>query len=260
MMTKTLTPLAAFLVAFCFMLPAANAQDVPPELAEIWLLEPKPGHSKEFFAGITAHMAFRHEQGDPRAWQAYTPVLGDALNRLAVRFCCISWADVDAYDAWQEGQPDMQAHFEEHVTPHIASAAHYFESIDWANSHWSDARAPYELFAVTEYLVEPENAEQFDAARVKMSQIALQQGWASDDNVWLWMSTIGGAPVQSIVIPHRNYADIENGEQSFMAFLADKLGSAEEAAELVQEFLGASEGSNYQLWKHHPDLSMPESD
>lgn len=240
--------------------PAVQAADeAPPKLAEMWLIEPKPGQGEAFIAGIKAHMALRQEQGDPRAWQAYTPVLGDQLGQVAVRYCCLDWADLDPHREWDAGKPDVQAHFTEHVAPHVASAAHYFEAMDWANSHWSEDQGPYRLFAVTEFQVEPRDADDFDAARAKMSQIALEQGWATD-HVWLWASTIGGPPVHSIIIPHRNFASLESGEQSFAQFLADKLGSADAAAELMHEFLSATTGSNFQIWEHQPDLSMPESD
>ena len=42
-------------------------------------------------------MGFRSEHGDPWRWDAYTPLLGDDLDRFAVRSCCHNWADIDTY-------------------------------------------------------------------------------------------------------------------------------------------------------------------
>ena len=236
------------------------AAEAPPPLAEMWVLTSKPDHDDEFRAAIKEHMAFRSEHGDPRAWQAYTPVLGDELNRVAVRFCCINWADADSYRAWSMNATEVGEHFEKHVAPHVGSAAHYFETIDWANSHWSDAGGPYRLFAVTEWDIKPGHSAQLSAAVDKMSQIAIEQGWASDTRNWLWMSPVGGSPRLSIVIPHRNYAGLEQEEDTFFRFLSEHLGSEEKAAEVFQQFEGAIAGSEFQIWAHRDDLSMAEND
>lgn len=236
------------------------AEEPPPPLAEIWILASEPGHGDQFEAAIKEHMAFRAEHGDPRAWQAYTPVLGDELNRVAVRYCCINWADVDSYREWSMNATEVGEHFEEHVAPHVASATHYFETIDWANSHWSGAGGPYRLFAVTAWDIKPGQDAELSAAVDKMSQIAIEQGWASDTRNWLWMSRVGGSPQLSIVIPHRNYAGLEQEEDTFFRFLSEHLGSEEKAAEVFQQFGNATTGSDFQIWAHRDDLSMAEND
>lgn len=247
-----------FLAALLVFAPGAAAQDLPPKLTEIWALEIEQGHGEAFRTAIEAHVELRQELGDPRSWQAYVPLLGDALNRFVVRQCCFEWADVDAYRKWDADHPQVGAHYLEHVAPHVASAAHYFETVDWANSHWSEAGGPYRLFAVTEFRVEPANSSAFDQARVKLSQIAIQNGWASDDHSWLWLSTIGGEPAQAIVIPHRDFAGLEGGRPSFAEFLAEHMGSPEMAAETMQSLMGAVGSIDYQIWEHQPELSMPE--
>ena len=261
MSNKAVTHALCFLVLLCCAAPAAIfAQEPPPPLAELWLVTPKDGHSKELTAGLKAHMAFRSERGDPRAWQTYTPLLGEQLNHIAVRYCCFAWADADAYRQWEAANPEIQAHFDEHVAPHLASGAHYFETMDWANSHWSDAKGPYHLFAVTEFSVDRGKAGEFDAVREKMSQIAKEQGWASDDHVWLWATTIGGQSRHSIIIPHQNFASMDNAGETFAQFLANQLGSAEAAAELMSRFQGSTTGAEFQIWEHQADLSLPERD
>jgi hypothetical protein len=261
MRNATITRAVLFLLVLFFAAPAAViAQEAPPPLSEVWLITPKAGHGKEFHAGLAAHMAFRSEQGDPRAWRTYTPLLGEQLNRVAVRYCCFAWADADAYREWEDGKPEVQAHFDEHVAPHVESAAHYFETMDWANSHWSEAKGPYRLYAVTEFTVAPGQAGEFDAAREKMSQIAIEQGWASDDHVWLWATVIGGQARQSVIVPHQDFASFDRPGETLAQFLADRLGSAEAAAELMNRFQSATTGAEFQVWEHQAELSMPASD
>ena len=249
--------LLSILAALFFTVPAmSQAEDAPPPLAEMWLATPKAGHASEFYKALAEHMQFRADNGDPRAWQAYRPLLGDELNRLGVRYCCFSWADHDAYRAWEEEAEEINAHFEENVAPHAESWAHYFEEMSWVNSHWSEAGGPYKLFAVTEFNLKPGHVGEFDAARDKMSQIALNQGWAKD-HVWLWASTIGGQTQESIVIPHKDFASMARNEDSFLRFLSKHMGD-DAAAELLKQFSNASWTTNFQIWEHVEELSMDD--
>jgi len=257
---NTLLYRLCFAFALVLLAPGAAAQDLPPKLAELWVLEIEPGQGEAFRAGVKAHVAFRQELGDPRPWQAYVPLLGDNLNRFVVRHCCFEWADADTYRQWDEDHPEVGAHYVEHVAPHTASAAHFFETIDWANSHWSDAGGPHSLFAITEFRVTPGNSGAFDEARVKLSQIAIQNGWASDDHAWLWLSSIGGEPTQAIAIPHRDFASLAGRQPTFADFLAERMGSPEKAAEMMQSLMSAVATIDYQIWEHQPDLSMPEQE
>ena len=237
----------------------AIAQDTPPPLAEMWLATPKEGQQSEFFEAVEKHMAFRKEQGDPRDWQVYTPLLGEDLNRVAIRFCCFSWADQDTYRRWNDSAEEVGKHFNETVAPHAAHWAHYFEMLDWQNSHWVEESGPYRFFAVTEFNIRQGHSAQFDAARDKMSQIALNQGWATPDRSWLWTTTIGGHPQEGIVIPYTNFAGMDRDEDSFLRFLAKHMGD-DAARELLQQFASASKSSSFQIWEHQEKYSMSHDD
>jgi hypothetical protein len=257
-MLKLFAGLAAILL---FLSPtAALARDTPPPLLEMWVMTPKAGAWADFHKALSEHLAFRAEHGDSRSWQAYSPVLGDNLGQVAVRYCCFNWSDQDAYREWSESTGAVSKHFSETVGPHLESIAHNFESIDWGNSHWDAEGGPYRYFAVTEFKLKAGKIGQFDAARDKISQIALNQGWASDENSWVWASSIGGEPREAIIVPHRNFAGMEQGDESFMSFLGKHLGSPEAARELMQQFSEATWGSSFQIWEHVKDLSMKTDD
>jgi len=247
----------SILAVFSLTLPAAVvlAEDTPPPLAEMWLITPKQGQELEFRKALAEHMKFRSEHSDPRAWQTYTPMLGDNLNQFAIRFCCFNWADQDSYEAWGAGAEEIHAHFQEHVAPLADHWEHYFESMDWPNSHWVDAANGYKYFAVTEFHLMPGSGPDFDAARDKMSQIAINQGWANNHHPWIWASVIGGPATESIIIPHENFASFDRSDEDFASFLSRNLGS-EAAAELMKQFSSASGSTSYQIWEYHEDLSM----
>lgn len=259
-MKKTMKYILSALAFLMVSLPLIAAAESPPPLAEMWILVPKADERDKFEEGLKKHMAFRQEQGDPRSWQVYVPSLGDDLNRVGIRYCCLNWADVDSYRAWSMENEKIGEHYDKHVAPHVKKAAHYFESISWENSYWSDKNGPYRLFAVTEFNIKAGHAAAFDAARDKMSQIALNHGWASDDHVWMWGTTIGGAPQESIVIPHANWASMDRDEEPFFKFLSRILGTESAAGELMKEFSSTVESTNYQVWVHREDLSMEQDD
>jgi hypothetical protein len=237
----------------------ANAQDAPPPLTEMWLVTPKAGHQAEFKKGLAAHMAFRSEHGDPRSWQSYTPLLGDNLSQVAIRYCCFEWADQDAYREWSDQAEEISAHFAENVAPHAENWEHYFEASDFKNSHWVEENGPYKFFAVTDFKIKQGHSREFDDARDKMSQIALDQGWATNDRSWLWTTTIGGPPQEGIVIPYKNFAAMDRDEDSFYRFLSKHMGD-EAAAALLQQFSTAAKSSHFQIWEHQEEYSMSSDD
>ena len=260
-MTKQpVTFILGVLAALALLLPAAGqADEAPPPLSAMWIITPKEGHDAEFRKALAEHMAFRSEHGDPRTWEVYTPVLGDELDRYAIRFCCFNWADQDSYEAWMDGHSEIRDHLQANLSPHTGKVAHYFESIDWADSHWVDSDTSYRFFAVTEFNIKPGKGLDFTKARSKMSQIALNQGWATDSRPWIWASVVGGKPVESIIIPHLNYASFDRGEETFINFLSRQLGE-ESAAELVNEFAETAWSTDFQIWAYQADLSMSKED
>jgi len=251
-----LVPLAMLALLVC----APAWSQGAPNLAELWVVIPKAGHEQQLNEGLQKHMTFRSEQGDPWRWDGYTPLLGDNMNRVVARSCCHTWADVDTYGEWTRAHPAVGAHFAEHVVPHAEKYEHYFEEMDWANSRWDSEGGPYKYFAVTEFSVKAGSADEFHAAREKMSQIAINQGWADKKRSWAWATTIGGEPKVSVVVPYRNFAGMANDGEGFADFLARQLGSAEAAAELMDQFSGATWGSDYQVWVLEDSLSMPKAD
>ncbi|MBT8047255.1 MAG: hypothetical protein KJO92_02500 [Gammaproteobacteria bacterium] len=238
---------------------AALAADAPPEMADMWLITPKEGHAADFRKALVKHMAFRSENGDPRRWEVYTPMLGNDLGRYGIRHCCFKWADQDSYREWQSGADQISEHFDEHVAPHVQHAEHYFESMDLGNSHWVEPDTHYAMFAVTEYYVKPGHGMEFDAAKEKMSQIALNHGWATNERSWIWASTIGGETQESIIIPHKDFASFEGSGESFLSFLSRHMGEAEATA-LLKQFASASSRTEFQIWEYRKELSMSEGD
>jgi hypothetical protein len=251
------TLLLSLLSSMIYLLPlSAMAEDKPGPLAEIWFVTVKNGYLGNFQEALKEHSSYRAEHGDPWKWQAYTTVVGKDLNKIAIRYCCVDWADVDSYEQWSRSNPDVINHWFEKVGPHVEKMERYFEQIDWDNSNWSEAAGSSRLFGVREWTIKGGYSADFAIAREKMSQIAIDQGWATAGRNWIWAKTIGGRETESIVVSYNNYAAMAPGEKSFYAFLAKQLGSEEAAGELLKTFSSASWSSEYTVWEHRPDLSM----
>lgn len=236
------------------------AADPPAPIAEEWMFTVKQGQMDGFLDAVREHGEVRARHGDPRTWDVYRATLADGLYRVAIRYCCFNWADADAYDRWNRENPEVIEHWQATAAPHLEKVEHYFEETDWANSHWNADGGPYRFFAVTEFKIKAGHAQDFDHAKEQMSQIAINQGWATEDRSWIWAAQFGGAPKTYIVIPHENYASLAGGEESFFEFLTRHMGSEEAAAELMHRFTSSTWGSTFQLWEHLPGVSMKSSD
>ena len=252
--------LSLFAYLFVLLPLAGQAADQPPRLAEMWTMTPKADDSAAFWEGMEAHMKFRTEAGDPRTWKGYTPLLGENLSMFAVRFCCFNWADADAHREWDKNNPEVNKHFNEHVAPHVESWGHYIDEVSWVNSNIKRDWGPYRLFGATEFKLKPGMAGQFDEVRDKISQIALNQGWATPEHPWIWASSVGGEPSETIVIPYRNYAEMDRDEETFFNFLSRVMGSDEAAEELFQKMAASIESQSYQIWELQEEVSMKDPD
>lgn len=249
-----------FILSAVFLLFAvpALAKDNPPPLAEFWTFTPNAGENAKFWKAFKEHIEVRKEAGDPWAWGTYTPLMGTEMGRVSVRYCCFDWEDVDAYRAWNDEHPDVGEHWNKHVAPHVAKVEHNYSELGWNNSHWEED--DYRLFGVTSFKIKASAMAEFDAARDKMSQIALDQGWAENGRSWAWSTLVGGTPTESIVVPYRNFAEMKKDGESFFGFLSRVLKSEEAAAALLSDFSNAVWSREYQIWEYRPEFSMKRED
>jgi hypothetical protein len=229
-------------------------EEAPANLADEWTLAPKKGHAMEFEAALKEHMKFRAEQGEPRDWQVYQPIVGEKLNYYLIYTCCYQWEDFDAHRAWGREREAVAKHFEENVAPHVDHAHHYFYELDLENSNWPEEDDHFKYFGVTTWMPEPGEMG-IDKMKTEFSQAAME---GKMDGNWVWMWRMGGTPQLGVVSPYANFADMKEPERTLGKILAEKLGSEEKAMEMFADFGDMFETSSYTLLEHRPDLSMPE--
>lgn len=241
------------LVALVFSFGAfADEHEKPPTLTDVWVFAPKTGKFDEFTAEMAEYKAWREEVADSRSWDAFTPAVSEKMNRVMYRSCCYSYADQDGYvaEAVENGYGEK---FGEIVAPYVDHMHHHLSSVDWDNSHWVEGEdGPY--YGATTWEIDAGYHPKAYAARVKMSQLALD-GWARDENQWLWITPDSGSPSLTIVSPFSNYAEMEAPEVSFFEFVVEKLGSEEEAHKLFKEFSKGKVTSDYTVWRYMENIS-----
>lgn len=236
-----------------------GAEEAPAPLSDVWMIVVKPGMQAEFDAAMATHMQFRKDAGESRDWQGYRVAVGHNMAPVQMRSCCFNWADFDAHVA-EDAEKGLSADFSANVGQYVDHFHHYIEQFDWENSHWPDTGTSGPYFAVSSWTNKQGRGPESSDAKSKMSQLALEEGWATDDNNWLWMSrAAGGDAVTMLVSSYANYADMEPPEQSFYEFTVEQLGEVE-AGEMYDDFGGGFKDSDYTIWVLDEDISTPADD
>lgn len=235
----------------------AFAQDEPAgNIVEMWTFHVAKDNIAEFEEAMKAHVALRKEAGDPFHWETYTKNTG-SLGGYYVRACCFAWADRDAYESWYADHPQVAEHFQANVDPLVKGYEHDFEETDFENSHWPEDSGPFKYVGVTTYKLAPGGWSAVSAARREISQAAINEGWASDENRWAWALSVNGHPSIALVVPFKNYADMAEPEPNFYQFLGEAIGEDETQA-LFEKFSSGTKGSHYEIYTYRPELSTPE--
>jgi hypothetical protein len=253
--------LAGLFATLAFSLPLslpADNHEQPKPLTDVWYVIPKRGMEAEFESAVKAHNRYRVDQGEAREWSIYVPVVGHNLRVYQFRSCCHDFADLDKFES-EDGKQGLTRHWNENVDQYVDHYHHYLERNDWKHSHMLEDGGPFKYYGVTSWVWKEDAGPASGIARRHFSKIAKEQGWASEDHQWLWLSRIGGKAVLMLVNPMENYADMAPTDPSFYDFLAEKLGSETAADAVFADFNSGFASSDYTIWTEREDLT-PDDD
>lgn len=255
---QTLGVLLALLFAICGSYAsaaektAAKGPAAAGNLADRWVLWPKPGHEKEFEAAAKEYVAWRKKNGDPFSWSAYQPVVGSDLNFYVFRSDDHQWKDLDAEDAWEMKSGANDA-YDKQVGIHVDKVAHYFEEFDAAHSHMVGDPKDYKYFSVITRNLQSGSRGEAMAAIDKIHKALTDQKWPYPYRLG-W--SVGGKDSLRIVLPMKNYADMADPNPSLYQVLEKALGK-DDAAATLKQFGTAFEFSDHTVVTMRPDLSTP---
>lgn len=230
-----------------------QAEPPPGEIADVWVLWPKAGHSKQFEDAVKQYVAWRKQAGDPFSWNAYQPHVGDDLDFYVFRSGGHHWADLDGLHQWNErsGNSDQ---YEKLIAPHVARVEHYYSETDYDHSKWEE-REDYRYFRVVNLQVRQGAYGEMMEALGKLHKALVDGKWPRSYSInW----THGGDGGMSVVYPYVNFAGMAEPEKPFMTFLSEQLGSEAAARATMKQLQSSFEESRSTIYVHRPDLSTPE--
>ena len=258
------TRLTGGLVGFVALLFAFNAlaeghEEERGAISDVWVFAVKRGMEEQFTTAMKEHIAVRKEMGEARVWYAYRAEVGHHPGLVMYRSAPMSYADHDAYLAGDFSA--MSEAFNENIDPLVDHYHHYIDSYDWKNSHWPDDETTEgPLYTEVSRTWKPGGGTASNQARERMSQIALDDGWAEKGYEWLWVNRTGGKPMQAMGGPRAKDADMAPTGDDFGEWLAEQVGSDEEAAGIIKTWLKGFSETNVTIWRHDPEISTPSDE
>jgi hypothetical protein len=239
-----------FLLALALLPATSSAQD----LAQFWQFSPKPGNSPAFAEALRAHVEYRKELGDPWSWYVFEMVTGKDYPKFYVASWDHTWADLDAYDAW-EGGAAASAHFQATVSPLVEKMSNHFtQSNRQMEKLPDDPNFAPTLVNVTTFFINPAKQGQFNETIMKFHEAIVEADmpfyYSSD-----FLVAGGEGPVFSIAGHGTSWADFADPDPNMEQVMIEHYGE-EEAMEIFTAF-----GESIHHWdsfivRARPDLSL----
>ena len=241
----------SLLVALCLGFISQSLFAQAGNLARLYFVEAKPGHEAQLEAAIKEHAQWRKQAGDPWTWIVHQVVNGRNLGSFAIRSGDHSWADFDSYE---EFGMKGTAEWDKNVVPHIGSVSNEITSVDTVNINWPSNPEDVNLISVRTYHLKPGQGRVFTEA-VKKYHAAIQENNREGHYAFEWHRNGSTGPAVSLILPYKNWADMQGPDETFRAFMVRVLG-AEEAQKLSEQFTGTFSSTESLVVQVRRDLSV----
>ena len=245
------SPLSFVLVSLCLaLLPqSAGAQ---ADIAQIYVMTPKMGMGAEFQTALRQHVQWRAENGDPWTWDVYEVVNGENIGTFIARSGDHEWADFDTYDAGFG--PRGGTNFSETVGPLLEDVTNQITMTDTANAQWPENADDYVMLQLITLHLKPAHEQEFRQLTGKFHEAILKTNWPAH-YAWTYPLSGGMGPTATLVLPFRNWADLEEPETPFPAMLAQAYGD-EEATEILTAYSNCYTHFETSIVRFRPELSV----
>ncbi|MFB3090815.1 MAG: hypothetical protein ACE1ZG_05640 [Gammaproteobacteria bacterium] len=220
-------------------------------LAKIYFVNVKSGHGAEFVAALKEHVEWRKQAGDPWTWNVYQIVNGQNLGDFVIRSGGHTWADLDSYE---EFLAKGAVEFNKNVGPHIESTSNTITAVDTTNINWYPNNDDVNLISVTTYHLKPGYGRAF-AQAVNKYHTAIKENNRKTYYAFAWNVNGGSGPSVSLVLPYKNWAEMQGPDESLRTFMERVLGS-EEAQQLSDEFNSTYRSRESSVLRLRRDLSV----
>lgn len=224
------------------------AQEKPGTVAGVWYIKPKAGMQQQFEQALKRHMDWHRQQKDTwtvKVWQVGT---GERTGQYGRGVFGLHWKDLDSRAKFMEADgADYNANVAQYEESEVGSVYLYHPEM----SRPMEGDAP--LSAVVEYHLNVGGESIFLMAVRKVHE-AIQK---SNYPVYYYLCELsngGDHPTYVFVFPHKNWADFEPPEQTFLAML-EKAYGRDEAESVLKLFNKSVHGLRSQIIAYRPDLS-----
>ncbi len=241
----------ALLVAFCLGLLSQTLIAQSNNLARIYFVKVKAGHGAEFAAALKEHAAWRKQAGDPWTWVVHQVVNGNYLGDYLIRSGGHNWSDFDDYEDFLR---KSGVEFNKTVGPHIKDVTNAITAVDTVNVDWPENPNDVNLISVITYHLKPGQGSAFWQAANKFHK-AIQENNRDVHYAFSWNVNGGKGPIVSLVLPFKNWADMQGPEESLRDFIKRVLGE-EEANKLFIDFSDTYTLTETMILRVRPDLSV----
>jgi len=242
------------LVVFSFYSIFSYAAEEAPSMAEMWIVKVELKDTQAFIKAFEEHTKYRIAKKDPRKWKVYSPVTGDDFGTYYIRFCCITWKDVDSYTEWSD-KNGLNENWAKTAGKYVQHVEHYFSNLDFKNSKWPEKDPGFKYFEVISFSPKSGMSAKIEAQKAEISRAAIAMNWPYS---WSWGWRIGGENQLSLVIPYMNYAGMEDPEMSFTQALGKHMKDPEKASKLMQDWSNNFSSTYSSIVRLRKEMSMPD--
>jgi hypothetical protein len=243
--------LVGLLTVLCLSLISQSLFAQANNLARIYFVKVKTGHGDEFAAALKEHTEWRKQAGDPWTWYVYHVINGQNLGDFVIRSGGHTWADLDSYE---EFLAKGSVEFNKKVGPHMESISSAITADDTTNVNWYPNNDDVNLLSVITYQLKPGHGPAF-AQVVNKYHNAIKDNNREGYYSFAWKVNGGSGPSVSLVLPYKNWAEMQGPEESFDAFMERVLGS-EEAQKLSDEISSTYHSVESAVVRVRRDLSL----
>ncbi len=255
-MSRILMRLAASMVIVLIVADVRADDEEQPTISRDYRIKVKNGHEAAFEAGMSKQIEWYKQNDESWHWHTWQWETGDHTGEYIFRSPGHDWKDMD-----DRGERAVQARAQFHqvAMPHVdvlqSSLVRGLPKV----SHWPDTGDVPAMVTVYTYQVHFGRGEEFMHLLEKMQKAILETGW---DVEYAWLSAVSGTESGTyyLVIPHKNWADMEGPEKPFWKMMEETVGRTE--AQLIREGLvKCVKSQKSALARFRPELSyMPADD
>jgi hypothetical protein len=239
------------LVSFSALLLALpiGAQEKPGTVAGLFIVKPKAGMRQQYEVAQKRHMGWHREHKDPWAISVWEIASGERSGLYVYGIFGHHWTNFDSHAKVDEADmADFNVSVAQYVESQIASYYNYQPGISCPAP--DNARAA--IFEVVQYHLNMGGESDFLQAARKVREAIEKSNYPVHYEVYELFNG-GEHPAYMLRFPHKNWADLQPPQETFMAML-EKVYGRQEAEAVLKLFSTSVHCVRSEIALSRPDM------